>query len=238
MAVSYTICHLIKFTNQDKYFVPNQGILAGVEILPESRYEVADQSFCRIVINGNEHEVVKYTAFQDVKQNKHGRILETSFTWYLEPHQFCMYYISGLNLMIIGTGKQTVETFLNQMKNDKSSGFLCEHIDVDFKKIQPLLPIISGAWFAELQKKKQYLKAAGYFGNHVDQSEEFKAAAEAGVISALSLPYEFRGRTISISITKNGAIVIYSRIKNQITQNPDVPSELELILNVYCKYIK
>jgi hypothetical protein len=238
MAVSYAICNVQRFENRDNYRVPSQGILCGVEIPPESYYMIKDPSYCTFTINNTACSIANYEAFQDVKQNKHGRIADRTFTWYLEPHQFNIYHIATHNLLIIAAGKKTVESFIGQMESDKNSGLLCKRIEIDFKKIQSLIPIISGAWFDELQRARPYIAAAGYFGNHVDKSEEFKSASEAGVISALSLPYNFKGRDIKISITKNGTIVLYNRFTNQITKAPDIPSELELVINVYHQYIK
>lgn len=238
MAISYTICKVDKFENQQKYYVTNQTTLIGVEILPESYYEISDEFFSSVSVNGESCPVKKYTAFQDVRQNKHGRVANYCFSWYLEPHEFPMYYFPHYKLMILATGKNTVEAFLNQMSNDKESGFSCTRIDVNFKKIQSLLPIINGAWFAELEKKKQYLRSAGLFGHHVDKSEEFKAAAEAGVISSLSLPYSFNGNELQLSITRNGAIVFYNRIKNPVDKIFNIQSELSLAIDLYHKFIK
>lgn len=237
MAISYTLCNVESFLKRDKHYAKHQTVLAGTEELPDSHYEISDLSFTEISKQDRTYTISKYSAYQDVRQNKHGRQFGQFFHWYLEPHEFPLYYIDELGLMIFATGRDTVDAFLRQMENDKESGLRCKRIEVDFRYAQPLLPIINGAWFADLQKKKQYLKSAALFGYNVDKSEEFKAAAEAGVISSLSLPYHFKGRDIQIGITRNGSVVFYGRIKNPVSKEPDIAEELALVLDVFTKYL-
>ena len=49
----------------------------------------------------------------------------------------------------------------------------------------PILPAITGAWFCELNLK--YVNSAGYFGQHVNRSDQFKMAADTITLNLLSI---------------------------------------------------
>ncbi len=237
MATSYSICLVNNFEKKQRHYAATQITFQDTEEPPESYYNLDNQDFMETEIDNQLVTISSYNAYQDVKQNKHGKVFGRPFKWYLEPHEFKMYYIPGLQLMIFNCGKDTVNAFLAQMKEDRDSGFNCNKLEIDFRAVQPLLPMISGAWFAELQKKKQYLKSAGLYGPQVDKSEEFKAAAEAGVISSLIFPYKFRGQEILLGITRNGAVVFYNRLKNPITKQHDLISEINVTLELHRKFL-
>lgn len=237
MATSYTICLVETFLNKKEFRAGTQLTLPDTEEHPESYYKLEDENFIYLEKNGEPLVVSKYNAYQDLVQNKHGKAFGRFFHWYLEPREFPIYHIPTLNIMLFGTGKQTVEVFLSQMKEDPESGFKCSKLEVDFCKLQPLLPMVSGAWFAELQKKKQYLKSAALFGPHVDKSEEFRAAAEAGVISLLFFPYSYFGKDLQLGVTKNGSIIFYNRIKNPVTKDVNIAAEISLVIELYRKFL-
>lgn len=236
MPSSYVICLLKSLQNPQGYRCSTQTVLPGTEELPESWYERREESFTKVFISGDKvYNVVRYRAYQDVQHNKTGRVFGRFFHWYLEPNEFDMYILNDLGLIVFGTGQNTVRAFIGHMEREKESGFACDRIKVDFKRLQPLIPQICGAWIADI--KKQYIKSIGCFGTHVDRSEEFKQAAEAGAISTLMFDYMHPRQALKLSVTENGVIVFHRRIKNPVTKEPDVAAELEVVVRFYLDYL-
>lgn len=250
--MSYTLCLVNSFKNRDTFRTKQQLTLEGMEENPESYYTLQDGDYMSLTlrnlgenkiellpfsdeIEGEQINIMEYSAFQDVKQKRHGRVFGRTFHWYLEPNEFPFYFAESRNLLLVGAGKDTVDAFLKQMRDDKESGFDAQRFEVDFTLLQPLIPVISGAWVAKM--KNQYLKSAGLFGNHVDRSEEFKAAVRSGQISSLMFHYPYQGSDLQIAITKSGSIIFYTRIKNPVNKKPDIQAELTVAIEIYERFL-
>lgn len=236
MPASYALCIQESLKHPEGYNCGVQMVLPGTEENPESRYRRLEEVYTTLCLpDGRQYTVTRFRAYQDVRHNKMGKAFGELFHWYLEPCEFYMYFVKDLNLMIFGTGKHTTNAFLNQMGTDQNAGFKSKRIAVDFQTLLPLLGQISGAWIADI--KKQHIRSIGCFGTNVDQSEEFKAAAQVGAVSTLMFEYLHPQKTLKLSITESGIIVFHSRIKNPVTKEPDITSELDVVVRLYLDYL-
>jgi hypothetical protein len=241
LPVVYTICQVEKFKRQDHYSAPTQIRLEGFEEYPESNYNLLNPDFLQLNYGEDDEpiQVSSYSVYQDLLVNKYGKVYGREFYSYLIPQQFEMYYLDHLKILIINAGKDSVHAFLDRMNSDEGSGFKAKTYDVDFKTLLPLIPVVSGAWVAEI--KKPNLKTAGFFGRNVDRDEQFRQAAQEGVVSSLQFEYSpdcWRHETLKIQITRNGAIVLFTRIIDPKTKKLLVDKEIEVVTELFIKYLK
>lgn len=255
MAVSYRFAVVNKFNNSE-YFKPIQLTLENMEEEAECKYHLVGENeitFERkdfsitdpeIILTDRAHfdlpssiSIDKYQMYIDVVVNKKGKVFHQKFHRYLEPNEFYSYHIKELDILVFGgSQKDVVKQFIYEMNTDPNSGLELENIEVDFKNLQPLIPVISGVWFGDMNK--QYLRTAGYFGKHVDKSEEFKRALDDNAkISQLIFDYLFQNERYTVGITKDCSIILYSRIKDRITKIPDIKSEILLAAQIYNNFI-
>lgn len=184
----------------------------------ETYYKLSHPSFIECVD--------RYTAHHELKVNKIGRANGKLFTFYYEPHDFPFYHIHNRSLIYICTKKDVVKDFLHNANLDKD----WPAVPIDYAAMTPLLPPITGAWFCQLNLK--YVKTAGYFGNHIDRSDQYKEAAERGQISVLyiNIPWPPGGPEYKVGITSGGAIVILKNLELE-------EEEIKLVTHVYDTYI-
>lgn len=184
-----------------------------------TNYELFNPSF----LNG----VERYTAYHELLVNKPGRANGQPFSCYYEPHYFPFYHDKNRSLLYINTKKVVVNSFLEHLGLNKS----WPKVPIDYEAMAPILPTITGAWFCELNLK--YVNSAGYFGQHVNRSDEFKKAAECGNISVLYINTPWPppgGREYRVGITSDGAVVLS---KNMSLEE----HEVELVSYVYDTFI-
>jgi hypothetical protein len=256
LAVSYRFCLIKAFNNQKEYYKPMQLTLEGMEEEAECKYSLVNTN--EITFEKKDFELInpnivlsreqidnlpntisldKYQIYIDILVNKKGKVFHKNFHRYLEPNEFFAYHVKELNIFIFsGTQKDVVKQFVHEINTDPNSGLILEDIEVDFKNLQPLVPVISGVWFGDMNK--QFLRSAGYFGRHVDKSEEFKKALDGNAkISQLIFDYLFGKDIYSVGITKDSSIIMYSRIKDKINKIPDIKSEILLTTQIYNNFI-
>lgn len=252
-AVSYKFCKVKKFTSISGYYKPVQLTLEGMEEEAECKFQKTETeySYTRDNLSVKQLDIISneinqipdqiivnlYKAYVDIVVNKKGKVFHEIFYKYLEPNEFIIYYVKEINIFIFGSAsKDAVNQFIDYVNTDKNSGLELEPIEVDFKALQPLIPVIIGVWFGDMNK--QYLKTAGYFGNHVDRSKEFTEAIEGKAkISQLLFNYEFKNEFFTVAVTRKGAVVLYSRIKDEKTKTPDIQSEIQLALQIFINFI-
>lgn len=179
----------------------------------------------------NPHQVQLYKAHQDLLHKKYGFVHGKPFFSYLEPRDFRLFACPQKNIALLNTGKDVTSAFIKSVNDDVDSGWKLDHISIDYKKLAPLIPVISGAWIGNMEK--QFVHAAGFFGNHVDRSDEFRNASDVGQINQLSFPYYFEGQEILIAITRRAGVILYNRIGDMKTGVFYESDEVRLVLQIY-----
>ncbi|PRR71963.1 hypothetical protein [Neomoorella humiferrea] len=218
MPKSFAIRIIKKYRPEETFYLPVQEVIPGSDEASNASYELIKPSF----MDG----VDKYKAHYELKVMKFGRANGQTFNFYYEPHDFPFYHIHKHSLLYICAKKHVVHGFLSDTGFDK----YWPPIQINYADMASLLPPITGAWFCEL--KQQYVHSAGYFGNHVDKSEEFKKAASSGQISVLYINTSWPpgGPEIRVGITKEGAIIISKNLEFE-------EDEISLVTHVYETFI-
>jgi hypothetical protein len=236
--IAYNICIVEKYSAKSSYNVPVQSQLPGFEENPRTWYELLDERWLNVPIPGTEdaNYIRLYRAHQDVRHMKYGYVFGREFYSYLEPNDFRIYFDPGRRIALFNTGKETVYQFINTVNKDPEAQMEFKRMEVDFKRLIPMIPVISGAWFADIDK--QFLKSAGFFGSHVDRSEEFKAAAKAGKINLLHFGYNFDGLDMSLAITRHGGVILHNRIGDNKAKIYHEAAEVRLVMEIYDKWLK
>lgn len=173
------------------------------------------------------HGISRYIAYHELKIVRTGRPPRgEEFNYYYEPHNFQYYMDSHRNLIYISAKKNVAKSFINAIKVNKD----WPPLKINYEIMMPLLPTITGSWFCDL--KLQYVSSAGYYGQHVDRSEEFKKAAKEGKISIIYINVSMlpSDREQRIGITSDGAIIIPRGMELE-------EQEIELVTHVYDKYL-
>jgi hypothetical protein len=252
MTVSYKFCLIKRFSESTDYYKPMQLTIENTEEEAECSFKTSEKPSLEYIKDELITEVpdisvdtklpeklsaIPYDVYIDMVVNKKGKVFHSIFYKYLEPNEFVMYHLKEINMMLFaGTQKDVATHFIKEINSDPSSGLELEEIEVDFKSLQPLIPVIIGVWFGDMNK--QYLKSAGYFGRHVDKSEEFiKALEDEAEISQLMFDYMFNGQQCTVAVTKKGAVVLYSRIKDSKTKIPDIESEIQLASQIFSNFV-
>lgn len=254
MPVSYRFVKVIKFGHREGYTKPIQLTLDGFEEEAECRYKLhpkykqfsikssaltaiqpsLNQQFSYSL--SDEIKVIPYECYIEIIINKRGKVFHTEFNRYLEANEFIFYFLPELDMFLFAAQREVVDEFVKVMNSDPNSELELLPLDVNYKALQPLIPIITGVWFGDMNK--QYLKTAGYFGKNVDKSIEFQQALEDNAkISQLLFDYHFNGETFTIAVTKNSSIILYSRVKYRQTKIPDISSEIQLALQIFVNFI-
>lgn len=222
MPTSYTICDVEEFPDKDNFFVQSQHKLTQTDSIvedPKTSVNLHHKNYF--------NDFDRYNCEHEILQHKHGIANGAHFQKYREPHDFPAYYSIKQRIFIIKSSKSISNSFITTC-NNKIGNFECKRLETDYEKIIPILSTISGAWFANL--KTSFVKSAAYFGPHVDRSQEFKKAAEDGMISSLNVNHPFNGEEHVTAITKDGSVVLYNNYINELT-------ELKIVLNIFNKYL-
>lgn len=219
MPQSFLIRRVIKNPPVDYFEAPIQTAIPGEDETANTSYRLVQSSFI--------DSIDRYIAHHELLVKKIGRAHGRMFNFYYEPYDFPFYYDNKRNLIYIGTNKEVAKSFLEHIGREKD----WEAVPIDYEAMTPFLPPITGAWFCEL--KLQYVSSAGYFGRHVDRSDEFKKAAKNGHISVLyiNVPWpDNNSPDFRVGITSKGSIVIAQKFELEEHQ-------LELVSHVYDTYI-
>lgn len=218
MPQSFLVRKVTKNPPFDCYKAPVQEAVSGVDETANTSYKLVQSSFI--------DSIDRYIAHHELFVKKIGRAHGKMFSFYYEPYDFPFYYDKKRNIVYIGANKEVAKSFLEHIGREKD----WEAIPINYEAMTPLLPPITGAWFCEL--KLQYVSSAGYFGRHVDRSNEFKKAAKSGQISVLYINVALYndGQEFRVGITSKGSIVVAQKFQLEEQQ-------LELLSNVYDTYI-
>lgn len=258
MAISYRFCKILEFSRIEGYYKPLQLTIEGTEEEAECKFKVSDtvdpfviderslllnSELLKKVENPSILKVPKqvtyipYDAYIDIVINQAGKVYNKPFTRFLSPHQFNIYYLRELGYFLFADTQQDVVTeFVDSMNIDSNSGLKLEPIEVDFDTLRPLVDVITGIWFGDM--KEQYLKSAGYFGRHVDRSNPVQEALrDKAKIRSLLFDYTYNFEDLTVSVTKSGSVILYSRIKDPKTKKPDIKSEISLVTQIFVNFI-
>jgi hypothetical protein len=256
LTISFRFCKVLEFKNTKGYFRPLQLTIEGTEEEAECKYirsNIDDLVFDRSELETNpvnidQSIIIKnsdlppkvtishYDGYIDLVVKKKGKVFNQVFYRYLEPNEFIIYHIKELNLFMFGAAQDVVDGFIREMNSNPGSGMKLEAIEIDFTSLQPLIPVIIGVWFGDMNK--QYLRTAGYFGKNVDKSEEFNKALQGNAkISQLLFNYTFKNEPYTVGITRTGSVILYSRVKDPKTKIPDQRSEIQLAIQILINFI-
>jgi hypothetical protein len=217
MPKSFAVRTVIGKKPETSFFIAVQQAAMDGDETRNTEYKLAQESFF--------DNIDRYWAYHELLVKKPGRANGKMFSQYYEPHKFPFFYDRDRNLIYIGTKKQVVHSFLETSHLIKD----WPGVKIDYKTIAPLLPTVTGAWFCEL--KQAYVSAAGYFGQHVDKSDDFKKAAQLGSISVLYINTTgYDGNEYRVGITSEGSIVLSKNMELE-------EDEIKLVASVYDKYI-
>ncbi len=170
----------------------------------------------------------EYDVDHDYVVRDSGRVFGKHFEKYLKHYRFNLYHNRDRGLLVVRTKWEVADDALARIKT-LHPPFTYRNPEVDFGFVKQRAEMIAGGWFNELNQ--QHLRAAGYFGPHVDQSDEFKRASEMGSTRSLMITRSgTKGKEETIMITSTGGVVLYSKF--------DVPRDgLALALAIYEDFI-
>ncbi|HBZ09162.1 MAG TPA: hypothetical protein DEO65_04640 [Bacillus bacterium] len=220
MAKSFLICNVNRFF-ADEFLVPIQQTL----LKDEGSSEIS----LKINISNFHLGFDQYICHHDYIHKRRGRVFGRDFNHYFEPLNFYSYYHDIDNLLIIQTKTDASLDFVNKLNS--TNRYELDPVNMDFKKMIPLISEVAGAWIADL--KRAHLKTAGFFGPNVHKSEEYKEAAAEGNVSSIQMKYiaEHDGNEYYVAISKKGSIILYDSLST-------VEDELYLVCDVFNKLIK
>lgn len=218
---TYLVCDVLKF-NKHSYSSPIQQELEGLE--SEGQQETSLNLSDEYYYEGFH----RYNCYHDYKHNRFGKVWNKIFNYYFEPTNFYLYYNETFKLILVSIKTDVGLDFIDKL--NKSSYYEIKPIEIDFMAMYPFILEINGAWIANINQT--YLKTAGYFGPHVNKSEEFKQAAKIGEVSSLMLKYVSPLKEeITIGISKKGSITLYDSFDR-------IEDEIYIILDIYNKLIR
>lgn len=214
---SFSIRTITGVKPKPSFSVPVQQAVMDEDETRNTEYRITQECFF--------DEIDRYTAYHELIIKKPGRVFGKIFNKYYEPHSFPFYHDKERNLIYIATKKQVVRSFLEMSHLIKE----WPSVEIDYNAMAPLLPTVTGAWFCEL--KQAYVSAAGYFGQHVDKSDDFKRAAQLGSVSVLYInTIGDNGNEYRVGITSEGSVVLSKNMELE-------EDEIRLVMSVYDKYI-
>lgn len=215
MAKAYLVCTSYKFNEKD-YYLPIQGDLLDVEGEPETFIKFNNKNFHR--------NFDQYICHHDFRHNRSGRVFKKDFTYYFEPLDFYTYHNPNNDLTLVQTKTEIAIDFIQKLRS--TNKYDMEPVDIDFNSMIPHIPEVGGAWIANL--KRAHLKTAGYFGPHVNKSDEYKEAAREGNVSSIQMNYIGRAtnKEYTVTISKKGSIVLYDSFNT-------IEEEIDLIHEIY-----
>lgn len=140
-----------------------------------------------------------------------GRARHMLFQEYVTPYKFPL-FLSGdsaepFRYALVATKKRVAHDFVRRM-NKEEPAFHFEATQVDFECLRPRLSYVTGAWFGSMRAAN--LSTAGFFGHHVDQSEEFQHAESVGELRNLLVEVvDEADLAHPVMVTADGGIILY-----------------------------
>jgi hypothetical protein len=140
-----------------------------------------------------------------------GRARGQSFREYVTPYKFPLFLSQEAEepfpFALVRTKKKVAHDFVRRMNSEEPS-FDLTATAVDFEVLRPRLAFVKGAWFGAIQAAN--LHTTGLFGEHVDQSDEFRHAESVGELRNLLVEVVDEGDLAhSVMFTADGGIVLY-----------------------------
>ncbi|SEM14140.1 hypothetical protein SAMN04487786_1137 [Paenisporosarcina quisquiliarum] len=221
MAKSFYIC---KYKN----FVPARNEIQ-YQIDIESFEDPQSSSFDLIEKNDQQIGFDKFIAHHEILVNKFGRANGQPFNKYIEPLDFNFFVDSSVNLMIfslkIDAAKDFVKTYNTYHK------FEIEPLDIDLSKIISRVNSITGAWFSDM--KIPNMNSAGYFGNNVNKSANFKQSNNVGLLSSIQFYFKNDDTNYEhkIAISRKSCIVLMDKFVNE-------EAEMRFIRQIYNTFLR
>lgn len=150
-----------------------------------------------------------------------GLTIMNHFDRYIATHFLEAYLTEDKGTLLIeGTGSVVHDAY--HTLRDNAEHITISDRKVDFAALAPYLQGVRGAWFS---RKTGPLSALGMFGQAVADSPEFADAKVTSDIRSLMVQYEFVSGFRTITITRDGGVIVY--------QNLDREELLALVFDVY-----
>ncbi len=132
----------------------------------------------------------------------------------IEQIYFEMYVASDRSHMFLSANDATCEELLKRARKTYS-GFTHKSREIDLQRMnQEGSQQISGGWFKEMNIED--VSAAALFGAEVSLSEDWERFSRRGKISVLLMNYEKDTATYKVAVGKNGGIVIYNKLQEEV----------------------
>ncbi len=220
MPKSFVFFEVQLFSQKTEFLIPIQKELLENEGEQISSLKLQTKQFI--------NKFNKYICHHDLKVKRFGKVYGKTFNHFFEPKDFNLFLNKEDALCVIQTNIDTATDFVNQLNDSKE--FSLSKVDINFEGMYPLINEVAGAWIADL--KRTHLKKAGFFGPNVHKSEDFKAAAEEGNVSAIQMRYLGSDHQEHyVAISKKGAISLYDQLSS-------VEEEITLALEIYNTLVK
>lgn len=220
MPKSFVFFDVQFFSNQKDHLYPIQQELLENEGEQISSLELQKKDYMNIFD--------QYKCHHDLKVKRYGKVYGRTFNHFFEPKDFKMYHNENDSYCMIQANLDTASDFVNHLNDSKK--YRLSKVKINFEDMYPLINEVAGAWIADL--KRTHLKKAGFFGPNVHKSEDFKAAAEEGNVSAIQMRYIGKDQIEHyVAISKKGAISLYD-------QFPTVEDEISLAVDIYNTLVK
>ena len=205
---------------RESFVAPVQMTMAFEDQPAETCYQLSHRAFW--------DGIDRYIADHEILVKTMGRANGQCFSQYYEPHRFPFYHDHRRGLAYLAVKKNVAKSFLIAAGLNEA----WPAISIDYEAMLPFLPPITGAWFSELQL--QYIRSAGYFGQHIDRSDQYKLAEAIGKTSVLYVNVAFpnpSGPEYRVGITAEGSVTIDQTLELE-------EDELDLVCHVYDAYIE
>jgi hypothetical protein len=153
-----------------------------------------------------------------------GRLYDDNraFSKFIARSEIRAYHSEASQILLLCGKKADILDFCR--KTEEFPQISLQTIEIDMKALQEKLPEVSGAWF---RYRAGFIRAKGFMGQQIQDTAEYKNAANEGDISTLSFYFEDsrNGGIHPIQVTEDGAVVLQKNYKT-------VEDELDFVLHV------
>lgn len=191
----------------------NIGLTEGSPITVTSKIEDIHIGKSLIRVFDVQHDLV-------VKQS--GKVFEQNFSYYMNPHNFKMFYDKRKKMFFLQVNKKVAIDFLDILEETIPS-FTYDPLQIDLKKIASKISNIKGAW---LTTKRQGINMSAFYGEKVNSDSEVLKLIKAGKAKYINFMYPFEDNSYYTGIGKEGNIVIYA---DKLTEE----KRLEILYKIY-----
>lgn len=191
----------------------NIGFTEGEPLTATSKVDNIHIGKSLIRVFNVHHELV-------VKQS--GKVFEQNFSYYMDPHNFKMYYDKRKKMFFLQVNKKVAVDFLDILEETIPS-FSYEPLTIELKKIASKINNIKGAW---LTTKRHGINVSAFYGEKVNSDAEVLSLIKKGKAKYINFYYTFEDESFYMGIGKEGNIVVYAdKLSEEKT--------LELLYQVY-----